>query len=64
MIKLADTPELAGSPELLVLWEECGDTDEITPYYAISLDGQTVQRVRATSYELKLRYKQFDTLAD
>ncbi len=53
----------AGSIVLAVLWDEQSADGLITPYYAISLDGRSVQRSTATDYRLKLRYAEFDPLA-
>ncbi len=50
-------PHSAG---VAVLWEETDDNELREPYYAISLDGSNVDEVRATSYDLQLRYARFD----
>ncbi len=44
----------------LALWEEVSATGKATPFYAISLDGQSMATVRSTSYAIKLRHEQFD----
>lgn len=49
-----------GSTLLLILWNEGIPPGDVFPYYALSLDGREVQRVRKTSYELKLAYAEFD----
>jgi len=48
------------TPIQLFLWDEAHSSDATTPYYAISLDGQTVATVRATNYTLKVRHGDFD----
>ncbi len=58
--RLIDVP---GSTTRLVLWAEVEvsqGASRAVPYYAISLDGQTMATVRRTSYELKLRHGDFD----
>ncbi|MBU0617204.1 MAG: S8 family serine peptidase [Planctomycetes bacterium] len=45
---------------LLMLWEEEDPNGACWPYYGVSYDGLSVSRVRETSYELGLRYAQFD----
>ncbi len=52
--------DLPASTVRLALWEEVAPSGEVTPFYAISLDGRTMATVRRTSYELKLRYASFD----
>ncbi len=52
--------ELSGTPVLLVLWSERAAAGELTPFYAISSDGDKVTVVRKTSYDLKLKYATFD----
>ena len=48
------------SPVLIACWEETPASGTPQSYYAISLDGQTMATVRATSYALKLRQQEFD----
>lgn len=44
-------------------WQEKTGRGEVLPYYRLSVDGgQSFGRVRQTSYDLKLRYAQFDPL--
>jgi subtilisin family serine protease len=43
-----------------VLWEEIDANGRREPFYAVSLDGSNVDEVRATSYDLELRYARFD----
>jgi len=50
-------PESAG---IAVLWEETTSDGSRVPWYAISLGGKIVDEVRATSYDLRLRYARFD----
>jgi hypothetical protein len=45
---------------LLIRWDEEDFDGLCVPYYAVSYDGESVSRVRKTSYELGLRYAQFD----
>jgi len=52
--------DLADSPVRLVLWTETAPDGRVAPYYAISLDGQTMAAVRRTSYVLKVRHGEFD----
>lgn len=49
-----------GSPVRLALWDEQQSDRTVAPFYAISLNGHTVARVQNTSYEISLRYGQFD----
>jgi hypothetical protein len=53
------TVNVPGSPSFVVLWSE-GDTH----YYAISLDGRSVQAVRPARYELLLQRGAFDPLVN
>ena len=48
------------SPVVLRLWEEAAPDGGLTPYYSISLDGQTYSRPRQAGYLIKLRYGFFD----
>jgi hypothetical protein len=50
-------PDSAG---LVALWNETDANGSIEPFYAVSLDGKKVDEVRATSYDLLLRYARFD----
>jgi len=52
--------EIPDSVGLLVLWNETDGKGSSEPFYAISLDGKNVNQVRATSYDLLLRYAGFD----
>jgi len=48
---------------LLKLWNEEMDHGEILPFYSISLDGgKTITRIVQPTYELGLRYAQFDPI--
>ena len=53
-----------GSPVAVKVWQERGAGGEVTPHYAISLDGKSFSDPRPTSYILKLRHGRFDPLAD
>ncbi|MCK4342612.1 MAG: S8 family serine peptidase, partial [Phycisphaerae bacterium] len=48
------------SATVLVLWDEMQADGQMVSYYAISLDGQQVNRVTATDYAVKLRHERFD----
>lgn len=52
--------QVPGSTEKLMLWEQRAADGSVTPYYAISLDGQQNDVVTPTSYEILLRYSEFD----
>jgi hypothetical protein len=52
--------EVANSRTHLALWEERRADGSAVPFYAISLDGQTVASVQETSYDILLRYSKFD----
>lgn len=52
---------LPGSLGLAALWDEVSGAGR-RPFYAISLDGARMARVRATAYDLRLRYAGFDPL--
>ncbi len=52
--------EVPGSPVRLAIWTEVQPDGEEAPFYAISLDGRSVNTVRRTSYMLKLRHGDFD----
>ena len=52
--------EVPGSPTALILWEEALEDGQNVPFYAISLGGEQIDRVRETSYVLKLRHGDFD----
>jgi hypothetical protein len=54
--------EVANSATLVALWQEQKSDGQIVPYYAISLDRQKMARVTETSYDVLLRYKQFEPL--
>ncbi len=55
--------DVQGSPVRLVVWEEVSPTGSVTPFQAISLDGQNMMTVRPTSYVLKVRHSDFDPKA-
>lgn len=48
----------------VALWEEKSSDGATVPFYAISLDGSRVARLQKTSYDIMLRYGQFDPTAD
>ncbi len=43
-----------------VTWSQRAANGNVTPYYAVSLDGRTIAAVRETTYRLMLRYANFD----
>jgi hypothetical protein len=47
-----------------ITWQEIQPDDSATDYYAISLDGNEVEIVRATDYRLRLRAGAFDPLRE
>jgi hypothetical protein len=55
--RLIDVP---GTSIRLVTWTEVLPDTQAVPFYAVSLDGQSVATVRRTSYALKLRHGDFD----
>ena len=55
--RLIDVP---GSPVRLALWMEVLPDKRTVPFYAVSLDGQSMATVRRTSYVLKVRHGDFD----
>ena len=55
--------EVADTPVRLVIWEQVSGAGATQPYYAVSLDGQTMAAVRPTSYTLKLRQGNFDPVS-
>ncbi len=57
------TVAVPGSPVAIALWEERPTDAAPVPYYAISLDGRRVARVRQASYTVKLRHGDFDPAA-
>ncbi len=56
--------DVPGSTTELLVWEELQADGQVTPYFAVSFDGRTADRVTATSYDLKLRHGEFDPLTD
>jgi len=62
VISAARLIEVPQSTVCLVCWEQTAPDGQLTPYYAISLDGENMATVRPTSYELKLQHSQFDPL--
>ena len=53
-----------GSPVELVLWNEIPTAGTVIPFYAVSLDGEHVTRVRQTSYQMKLQHGDFDPVRE
>lgn len=60
----AKAMRLPGSTTQVVTWTETTRGGKSTPYYAISLDGKTVQRVTSTSYDVDLKFAKFDPVGD
>ena len=52
--------EVTGSSVSVVVWNETPAGAATVPYYAVSLDAQSVNVVDPTSYDLRLRYARFD----
>jgi hypothetical protein len=46
------------------LWNEDAASGGKSPFYAVSLDGKTIETIRETSYEMMLRYAKFDPLVE
>ena len=63
-VRRARVIRVSGSSLLLALWEEQPAAGPAVPYFAISPDGRNVANLRATSYDLLLRYARFDPLAN
>ncbi|RJP30302.1 MAG: peptidase S8, partial [Phycisphaerales bacterium] len=61
-----DAIEDVGSVEVggtvVASWSQRAANGQVTPYYAVSFDGQTAAAVRETTYTLMLRYANFDPL--
>jgi hypothetical protein len=55
---------LPGSIGLAVIWSETDALGGATPWYAISLDGQTLTRAQATSYSIGFDQATFDPLLE
>src|SRR5688572_1138079 len=53
-----------GSGALAVVWNETDSQGATTPWYAISLDGQSVARAQATAYTIGMDQATFDPLAE
>jgi len=51
---------IPNSGGVAVLWEEIDANGQREPFYAVSMNGTKVDEVRATSYDLQLRYARFD----
>ncbi|MCH8274275.1 MAG: S8 family serine peptidase [Armatimonadetes bacterium] len=57
--RVVDVP---GTPVRLALWDEGGKRGARTPFFGITLDGIEFARVTDTSYDVLLRYAEFDPL--
>ncbi|MCK4871522.1 MAG: S8 family serine peptidase [Phycisphaerales bacterium] len=51
-----------GTSVVLRLWDAADRTGQISPHYAISLDGRSFSKARPTSYQIKLRHGGFEPL--
>ena len=60
----ARTIRASHGPTLISTWQGLGKNGPETHYYAISMDGLNFSEPRATDYQLKLVYGQFDPLED
>jgi hypothetical protein len=56
--------ELEASPARVVTWNEEINEHQTEPWYAISLDGEGFQRVKSTSYTMKLVHGDFEPLTN
>ncbi|MCY7348291.1 MAG: FG-GAP-like repeat-containing protein [Pyrinomonadaceae bacterium] len=54
---------LPNSDTRIITWQEENESGGKLPFYAVSLNGQTIEKVQETSYEMLLRYAKFDPLA-
>ena len=54
--------EVPGSDVFAVTWSELAGGGESVDFYAVSLDGVTVQTVKQTSYTIKMNHGDFDPL--
>jgi hypothetical protein len=54
--------EVPNAAVRLVLWNEQASGGPIAPFYALSFDGETIERVKRTSYDLQLKYGSFEPL--
>lgn len=52
--------EVPNSRTKVAVWQEHQASGRIASFYAVSLDGQQVTSVQETSYDIKLRYANFD----
>ncbi len=51
-----------GTSVVVALWNETSPSGDVSPFYAISRDGETFSRPRDTSYMIRMRYSNFDPL--
>src|SRR5688572_29578702 len=58
-LRIVDVP---GSPVRLALWQVTSKDGQVTPHYAISLDGRSYVVSTATDYSILLRRATFDPL--
>ena len=58
--RLINLPDSAAQ---VFVWQEDGEAGKV-PFYAISLDGKTINKIQQTSYEMMLRYGKFDPLVE
>lgn len=50
------------SPTEVIVWKELDSHGVELPYYAISLDGKSISKIQKTSYDIQLKYAQFEPL--
>jgi len=58
--RVVDVP---GTDALIVLWDERAEDGRVVPHYRVRLPDGRMSRVRETSYELLLKWGDFDPLA-
>ena len=56
--------EMAGSAAWVAVWDEVQPSRQNQSFYRVSPDGQSLSRVRQTTYTIRVRYANFDPLAD
>ena len=56
--------EVAGSAAWVAVWDEVQASRQNQSFYRVSPDGQSLSRVRQTTYTIRVRYANFDPLVD
>ncbi|MFM9995901.1 MAG: S8 family serine peptidase [Phycisphaerales bacterium] len=59
----ARTIAMPGSAAIVRLWDEVAPSGAVTHWHAVSTDGRAFSRAIPTTYEVRLRYADFDPLA-